>query len=188
MERCRRLVLWFIAAILAVPLLLKGHGEPRYGEPVAFAHYSTPMAMVRLRGDTVVSGVYRFSDGVDVATVINMTAPAVAARIANKSIMATRLQSGVILEIMPHGHQWSEIRITGMQAGEKMLLGIPLHPDSMDATDWDCLPGIGPALAQRIVSDRQKNGVFGTLQAVERVPGVGKGKIERIKFFFSNAN
>ncbi len=84
MERCRRFVLWFIAAILAVPLLFKGHGEP-----VAFAHYSTPMAMVRLRGDTVVMGINKFSDGVDVATVINMTAPAVAVRIANKRIMTT---------------------------------------------------------------------------------------------------
>ncbi len=184
MERCQRFVLWGIGAILAVPLLWKGHGEPRYGESVAFVHYSAPMVMVRLRGDDIASGVYRFSDGVDVATVINMTAPAVTARIANKSILTSRLESGAILNVSPRGPQWSELRITGMKAGEKMLLGIPLHPDYMDATDWDCLPGIGPGLAQRIVSDRQKYGDFGALQALERVPGVGKGKIEKIKQFF----
>ncbi len=184
MERCQRFVLWSIGAILAVLLLWKGHGETRYGESVAFVHYSAPTVMVRLRGDEVVPGVYGFPDGVDVSAVINMTAPSLAAHIVDVPRLRAPLKSGAIVDLPLRGHQRSEIRITTMTAGEKMLLGIPLHPDAMDVADWDCLPGIGPGLAQRIVNDRQKYGVFGSLQAVERVPGMGKGRIFRITKYF----
>jgi competence protein ComEA len=184
MGRSRRFILWSIAAVLAVPLLWKGHGEPRRGESVAFVHYSAPTSLVRLRGDGVVPGVYRFSDGVDLASVINLTAPSIAAHIANKSILSTRMESGDIVDLLPRTSQGSEIRITKMTAGEKMLVGIPLHPDYLDVEDWDSLPGIGPGLAQRIVANRQKYGDFGSLWAVERVSGMGKGKIEKIIKYF----
>lgn len=184
MERYRRFVMWSIAAVLAVPLLWKGHGVPRNGESVAFLHYSAPMVMVRLRGDDVVSGVYRFSDGMDIAAVIKMTTPSLAAPIADVTIPTTLLQNGFIMDLPLRGRHHSDIRISAMTAGEKMLLGIPLHPDFMNMADWDCLPGIGPGLAQRIVNDRQKNGDFGSLQAVERVPGMGKVRISKIKRYF----
>lgn len=184
MERCQRFVLWTIGAILVVPLLWKGHGETRCGESVAFVHYSAPMVMVRLKGDDVVPGVYRFSDGVDATTVINMTTPSLATHLVNMNSLHAPLQSGIILDLPLQGHQRSEIRITTMTTCEKMLLRIPLHPDAMDVADWDCLPGIGPGLAQRIVNDRQEYGDFGSLQAVERVPGMGRGRILKIMKYF----
>lgn len=43
------------------------------------------------------------------------------------------------------------------------------------------LPGIGPVLAQRIVEYRQKQGPFQELSELEKVPGIGKLKLEKIK-------
>jgi len=43
------------------------------------------------------------------------------------------------------------------------------------------LPGIGPILAQRIVEYRQKKGPFQDLSDLEKVPGIGKLKLEKIK-------
>ncbi|MCM0082333.1 helix-hairpin-helix domain-containing protein [Geomonas sp. Red32] len=78
----------------------------------------------------------------------------------------------------------AEITVEKMHTKEKMLIGVPLNPDSLDATDWDLLPGIGPALAGRIADDRHKNGAFGSLDGVLRVPGVGIGKINIIRAYF----
>ncbi len=39
------------------------------------------------------------------------------------------------------------------------------------------LPGIGATLSARIVEDRAENGPYQSLEALDRVPGIGPGKI-----------
>lgn len=39
------------------------------------------------------------------------------------------------------------------------------------------LPGIGATLAQRILEDRAENGPYPSLEDLDRVPGIGPGKI-----------
>lgn len=55
--------------------------------------------------------------------------------------------------------------------------------DSASASEIEALPGVGPALAARIVADRAARGGFGGLQGLDRVPGVGPALIERITPF-----
>ncbi|MBL0869161.1 MAG: helix-hairpin-helix domain-containing protein [Phycisphaerales bacterium] len=43
------------------------------------------------------------------------------------------------------------------------------------------LPGIGPALAQRIIADRQKNGVYTSVEQLDRVSGIGGKKLEQLR-------
>ncbi len=42
------------------------------------------------------------------------------------------------------------------------------------------IPGVGPALAARIVADRETNGAFGSLAGLDRVPGVGEVTLKRL--------
>jgi competence protein ComEA len=49
----------------------------------------------------------------------------------------------------------------------------PVDIDRADAAALDGLPGIGPALAQRIVDDRVARGPFGSLERLQDVRGVG---------------
>ncbi len=42
------------------------------------------------------------------------------------------------------------------------------------------LPGIGPALAQRIIRDRARHGAFGSLTALTRVGGIGERSAARL--------
>ncbi len=47
------------------------------------------------------------------------------------------------------------------------------------------LPGIGPALAARIVEHRQKNGAFKSIEDVMAVKGVGEKNFSKIQPFLS---
>lgn len=62
-----------------------------------------------------------------------------------------------------------------------------LDPDRASAADWERLPGIGPALAARIVADRAARGPFGGPEGLSRVKGIGPKTIERLRPFFRSA-
>ena len=47
--------------------------------------------------------------------------------------------------------------------------------------ELEVLPGVGPALSQRIVSYRENNGFFGSEEEIKDVPGIGEKLYERIK-------
>jgi competence protein ComEA len=51
--------------------------------------------------------------------------------------------------------------------------GPAVDVDVAPAAELERLPRIGPALARRIVADREANGPFGSLQALTRVRGIG---------------
>ncbi|NUQ20299.1 MAG: helix-hairpin-helix domain-containing protein [Gemmatimonadaceae bacterium] len=49
----------------------------------------------------------------------------------------------------------------------------PVDMDRASADEIEALPRIGPALAKRIVEDRDANGPFGSIDELQRVRGVG---------------
>lgn len=58
-----------------------------------------------------------------------------------------------------------------------------LDVDRATAAELEGLPGIGPSLAARIVSDRAAGGPFGSLAGLQRVRGVGPALATRIAPF-----
>jgi competence protein ComEA len=53
--------------------------------------------------------------------------------------------------------------------------------NSADKNELDTLPGVGPALAERIIEYRQTNGSFGDIDELKKVPGIGSSKFEKLK-------
>jgi competence ComEA-like helix-hairpin-helix protein len=58
-------------------------------------------------------------------------------------------------------------------AGDPLLVGLPVDLNTAGTAALEALPGVGPALAARIVEDRAANGPFYRVEELDRVSGVG---------------
>ena len=56
-----------------------------------------------------------------------------------------------------------------------------INVNTASAEELERLPGIGPALAERIVSHRQAHGPFASLDDLTDVPGIGRAKLEALR-------
>ena len=64
---------------------------------------------------------------------------------------------------------------------DSLLEGERIDLNTAPAADLERLPGIGPAKAQAIVEDRQKNGLFAAVDDVKRVNGIGDHTLEQLR-------
>ncbi len=60
-----------------------------------------------------------------------------------------------------------------------------INLNTATASQLEDLPGIGPALAARIVEHRQKNGAFKSVEDVMAVKGVGEKNFSKIQPYLS---
>jgi competence protein ComEA len=80
----------------------------------------------------------------------------------------------------------ADLRETARRAAS---LARPLAPgeridlDRADVTEITRLPRVGPALAQRIVAWRTEHGLFGSLDRLDSVPGIGPKLLDAIRPF-----
>jgi competence protein ComEA len=64
----------------------------------------------------------------------------------------------------------------GAEAG-----GALVDINTADAAALEALPGVGPAIAQRIVEHREQNGPFSSVDALTEVSGIGPATLEKIR-------
>ena len=99
-------------------------------------------------------------------------------------LVEQRLGDGAVIDVLEKQGEYAGISTGWLAASQRLALGIALHPDRMTQDDWVSLPGIGEKLARQIELDRQKYGDFGRLAALERVKGIGPGKLKALRPFF----
>ena len=58
---------------------------------------------------------------------------------------------------------------------------MPIDINTATAADMEALPGVGPALANRIAGHRSENGPFPSPEAIMDVKGIGPAVYAKIK-------
>lgn len=116
-----------------------------------------------------------------------------AAKDARKSAGRTRKVKGPRL-VAPKGRDtastfvagvasvpWTDQRSGQSGTGTGSPAGAPIDLDTADPRAIEALPRVGPALAKRIVANRDSLGPFGSLDGLRRVKGIGPATVALIK-------
>jgi competence protein ComEA len=97
--------------------------------------------------------------------------------------LAARLSDGCRLYVPKRGEVVAGPVLSGAPAdngGQPAPAG-PVSLNSATADELDSLPGIGPALAQQIISYRESRGPFMSIDQLGDVPGIGPSKLEQLR-------
>lgn len=70
---------------------------------------------------------------------------------------------------------------TSKSAAKPAASTTPVNINTASASDFEGLPGIGPAMAARIVEYRQKNGPFKKIEDLMNVRGLGEKNFLKLK-------
>ncbi|HEX8237968.1 MAG TPA: helix-hairpin-helix domain-containing protein [Abditibacteriaceae bacterium] len=100
--------------------------------------------------------------------------------------LAARAQTALPSELRSE-QQLAEQQLAGQQLvarqapGGRPLPAKPINVNTASVEELEALPGIGPAIAGRIVRYRQEHGQFRSLQELDAVKGLGIKKLQKLQ-------
>lgn len=76
---------------------------------------------------------------------------------------------------------FEQYRIKALDAKSNVKKHYRININLASSREFENLPGIGPALAQRIVKNRDQFGSFKTVDDISRVKGIGEKKLSKFR-------
>lgn len=134
---------------------------------------------VHIAGAVKKPGVYYFSLGSRVDDALRQAEPLAEADL-NALNLARKLADGEKIYVPKKG-ETPEQALNGTVLTEQGASGQKVNINTATAAELDTLPGIGPAIAQRIIDYRTEHGPFRTIADLQKVSGIGERRYEQIK-------
>jgi len=166
----------FIAAIIWVV------SRNPSGEAVTLRPVPTDKPIVvHITGAVPRPGVYALPEGARVQDIISAAGGFLAEADKENINLARSLEDGEMLDI-PYAEGFSPVIPTPIQdiilpGSDSDLINI----NTASSFELESLPGIGPTTAGKIITYRDENGPFVSIEDIINVSGIGPGTYERIK-------
>lgn len=178
-KELKYLFIGLLSGLMAAALILIV-SAPTRGEPVILLPTPERVKLsVHITGAVQNPGVYELPPGSRIEAVIQ-AAGGWKTRADQTAInLAAFLEDGESIYVPLIGEQ-----LPSPKPEKKSTVSVEgrlIDINSAPAEVLDELPGIGPKKAEEIVSYRQKNGAFDTIEEVLNVPGIGPGIFEDIR-------
>lgn len=137
---------------------------------------SGPKVTVHVVGAVKKPGVYQLPEGSRITDAVEAAGGATNKAHPELVNLAAKLVDGqqIILPGTSNSSGAAQAPVPGGGAEAKISI------NSADAQTLQELPGIGPALAERIIEFRTKNGPFSTVEELDAVSGIGPAMLEKL--------
>jgi competence protein ComEA len=164
-----------VAVVLSIFIVFKGNTGEITPPPVVVEQVQAPQIFVDVTGAVNTPGVYTLTASSRVIDAI---------KAAGGSAPGADLSTINLARVLADGEQiYVDAAITnskGVRVSAPKRSG-PININRATAGDFDSLDGIGPVIANRIVTYRKTHGPFITIEDLQKVSGIGAAKFSQIK-------
>jgi len=164
-----------VVVVLSLFIVEKGNTGEITPPPVVVEQVQSPQIFVDVTGAVNTPGVYTLTASSRVIDAI---------KAAGGSAAGADLSTINLARVLADGEQiYVDAAITnskGVRVSTPKRSG-PININRATVGDFDSLDGIGPVIANRIVTYRKTHGPFITIEDLQKVSGIGAAKFSQIK-------
>jgi competence protein ComEA len=164
-----------MVVVLSIFIVIRGNTDEITPPPVVVEQVQAPQIFVDVTGAVNTPGVYTLTASSRVIDAI---------KAAGGSAPEADLSTINLARVLADGEQiYVDAAVTnskGVRVSTTKRSG-PININRATVGDFDSLNGIGPVIANRIVSYRKTHGPFITIEDLQKVSGIGAAKFAQIK-------
>jgi competence protein ComEA len=164
-----------VVVVLSIFIVIRGNTDEITPPPVVVEQVQAPQIFVDVTGAVNTPGVYTLTASSRVIDAI---------KAAGGSAPGADLSTINLARVLADGEQiYVDAAVTnskGVRVSTTKRSG-PININRATVGDFDSLDGIGPVIANRIVSYRKTHGPFITVEDLQKVSGIGAAKFAQIK-------
>jgi len=164
-----------VVVVLSIFIVIRGNTDEITPPPVVVEQVQAPQIFVDVTGAVNTPGVYTLTASSRVIDAI---------KAAGGSAPGADLSTINLARVLADGEQiYVDAAVTnskGVRVSTTKRSG-PININRATVGDFDSLDGIGPVIANRIVTYRKTHGPFITVEDLQKVSGIGAAKFAQIK-------
>jgi competence protein ComEA len=148
------------------------------------ASAATSGVTVHVAGSVLTPGVYELGSGARVYEAIDRAGGITDDADVDALNLAAPLADGTRIYVPAVGEEvlaGALIDVPVVEGADETGPVGPIDVNRATAAEFDGLPGVGPATSTAIVTERERNGPFLSVDDLERVPGIGPAKLASIR-------